>query len=304
MIMKKLFFTLIFSYFFILGHSQIDTISQNMYQLNGRIGIGGVNYGSYFNPNLMLFNAWLQVSSSDDHDAGIVVSHEHKFGYGFARTLHIVFEEVNGDPFTEFRIRHTSDEFTVTSWSIGAQNQNDDKLIISNDVNTLTGASPSIGYKVAAIRTTGEFGIGTSEPDARLEVANGDIFISDIEGGIIMRSPDGQCWRGTVDNLGSLRFSAIDCPELITTVHPLKTSERILIYPNPTDGKLTVGIKDNNFKDLIINVFDLDGKTIYSRKIETNFDTLDISQYNAGTYILTVNDKQGAVLSSNKVIKK
>jgi len=304
MIMKKLFSTLILTCFFITGYSQVDTISQNMYQLNGRIGIGGVNYGGYFNPSLMLFNGWLQVSSSNDHDAGMVVSHEHKYGYGFARTLHMVFEGVNGDPFTEFRIRHNSDEYTVTSWAIGAENLNDDKLIISNDVNTLTGASPSIGNKVVAIRTTGEFGIGTTDPSSRLEIANGDIYISDVDRGLIMRSPDGQCWRGTLDNEGGLRFTPIDCPDLITTVQPLKTSDEILIYPNPTDGKITIGVKNNNLKDLSIDIFDLEGKMLNSSKIESNFETLDISQYNSGTYILTVNDKNGAVLSSNKIIKK
>jgi hypothetical protein len=304
MIMKKLFSSLIFTCLFISGYSQVDTISQNIYQLNGKIGIGGINYGGYFNPALKLFNGWLQVSSSDNHDAGLVISHEHKYGYGFARTLHMVFEDVTGDPYTEFRIRHTSDEYTVTSWAIGAENQNDDKLIISNDVNTLTGASPSIGNKVVAIKITGEFGIGTTDPKARLEVANGDVYISEIDRGIIMRSPDGQCWRGTLDNQGSLRFAPIDCPELITTVQPIKTSDEILIYPNPTDGKITIGVKDNNLKDLSIKIFDLDGKMLNAGKIESNFKTVDISEYISGTYILTVNDKNGAVLSSNKIIKK
>jgi hypothetical protein len=275
-----------------------------MYQLNGKIGIGGVNYGGYFNPSLALFNGWLQVSSADDHDAGLVISHEHKYGYGFARTLHMVYEGVNGDPYTEFRIRHNSDEYTVTSWAIGAENLDDDRLIISNDVNTLTGASPSIGNKVVAIRTTGEFGIGTSEPNSRLEVADGDIYISDIDRGIIMRSPDGQCWRGTLDNNGGLRFTAIDCPELITTVQPIKPSDDLLIYPNPTDGKIIIGVKNNNLKNLSINIFDLEGKMLSNSKIASNFETIDISQYNSGTYILTVNDKNGAILSSQKIIKK
>jgi hypothetical protein len=302
--MKKLFFSMIFSCFFILGYAQIDTISWNLYQLDGRIGIGGVNYGGYFNPGLLLYNRWLQVSSSEDRDAGLVINHEHKTGYGFARTLHMVFEGVTGDPYTEFRIRNTADDYTVTSWAIGAQNQNDDKLIISNDVNTLTGASPSIGYKVAAIRTTGEFGIGTDEPSARLEVANGDIFISDIDRGIIMKSPDGQCWRGTLDNQGSLRFTAIDCPGLITSIQPIESSNEILVYPNPTDGIITVGIKDNNPKNLTMNLFDLEGKMLNSSKINSNIETFDISQFDAGTYILTVNHKNGTVLSSNKIIKK
>lgn len=55
-------------------------------------------------------------------------------------------------------------------------------------------------------------GIGTKDPGAKLEIADGDVFISDINHGIIMTSPDGQCWRGTLDNTGMLNFSHITCP--------------------------------------------------------------------------------------------
>lgn len=47
------------------------------------------------------------------------------------------------------------------------------------------------------IDENGNIGIATPEPKARLEVADGDVYISDIGKGIIMKSPDGNCWRGT-----------------------------------------------------------------------------------------------------------
>jgi len=57
-------------------------------------------------------------------------------------------------------------------------------------------------------------GIGTSTPSAALQVSNGDIYIEDITKGIIMKSPDGQCWRGKLDNSGNLVFSKIDCSKI------------------------------------------------------------------------------------------
>ena len=36
--------------------------------------------------------------------------------------------------------------------------------------------------------------------------------LSDINRGVIMKPPDGQCWRGTLDNTGQLSFVAITCP--------------------------------------------------------------------------------------------
>lgn len=57
----------------------------------------------------------------------------------------------------------------------------------------------------------GSLGIDT-KPKARLHVANGDIFIEDLQSGIIMKSPNGQCWRMTVSNTGQAIFTSITCP--------------------------------------------------------------------------------------------
>ena len=46
------------------------------------------------------------------------------------------------------------------------------------------------------IDSAGHKGLGTREPKVRLQVADGDIYISDIENGLIMKSPDGTCWGG------------------------------------------------------------------------------------------------------------
>lgn len=59
----------------------------------------------------------------------------------------------------------------------------------------------------------GNFGIGTRKPQAKLEIMDGDVYISDISKGIIMKSPNGECWRGTLNNKGQLNFLETTCPE-------------------------------------------------------------------------------------------
>jgi len=61
------------------------------------------------------------------------------------------------------------------------------------------------------INEEGNVGIGTSDPNAKLEV-KGDVYINDITSGIIMISPNGQCWRGTLNNSGTLEFAPVPCP--------------------------------------------------------------------------------------------
>ena len=65
---------------------------------------------------------------------------------------------------------------------------------------------------------TNNIGIGMSnvasaeQPRSKLHVFNGDVNIDRIGSGIIMKSPNGQCWRVTIDNTGNLVRTAITCP--------------------------------------------------------------------------------------------
>jgi hypothetical protein len=64
---------------------------------------------------------------------------------------------------------------------------------------------------------TSYIGIGNTNPVASipkstLHVFNGDINIEQIGSGIILKSPNGQCWRITIDNSGNLVKTAIACP--------------------------------------------------------------------------------------------
>lgn len=62
------------------------------------------------------------------------------------------------------------------------------------------------------IKGTGNVGIGTSFPKSKLQVSAGDIFLDDSTKGIIMKSPNGSCWRTTVANDGKLTTTLVQCP--------------------------------------------------------------------------------------------
>lgn len=69
------------------------------------------------------------------------------------------------------------------------------------------------GTTRVTIEDNGDVGIGTSAaPKAKLEVNQGDAYMSTIGNGVILRSPDGSCYRVTVANGGALTTTSITCP--------------------------------------------------------------------------------------------
>jgi hypothetical protein len=62
------------------------------------------------------------------------------------------------------------------------------------------------------VRANGDVGIGTKNPASKLEVTDGDVYINDVNSGVIMKSPNGNCWRMTVDNSGQPVYTQISCP--------------------------------------------------------------------------------------------
>ena len=61
------------------------------------------------------------------------------------------------------------------------------------------------------INSIGNIGIGTIDPHSKLTIDQGDINIKN-NNGIIMTSPNGQCWRVTIDNNGNFVSTSITCP--------------------------------------------------------------------------------------------
>ncbi|TAE23228.1 MAG: DNRLRE domain-containing protein [Cytophagales bacterium] len=77
------------------------------------------------------------------------------------------------------------------------------------------------------LRLNGNVGVNTSDPKARLQVADGDVYVDKIGSGVILRAPNGGCWRVTVDNSGNLVRTAILCPG----------AYQVSFQPGPADGQ-------------------------------------------------------------------
>jgi len=178
--------------------------------------------------------------------------------------------------------------------------------IYGNDLNEGIAILPRMAYAPEGlyVEKDGKVGIGTDSPEARLHVANGDIYISDINRGIIMKSPDGNCWRGTLDNNGSLNFVQINCEELALSAEPSisnTSEEKIDIFPNPSQSIVSIDCKTFD-QPLWLSIYDVDGGLIDRTNIYGVYHK-NISGYSSGIYLFRIEDINGNIMAIKKVVK-
>ena len=106
-------------------------------------------------------------------------------------------------------VGHQFRAFSITS---GQSPEGEFRLYNTNKFVFNRGFVPNQTEVVAIDLPTGNVGIGTLDPAAKLQVEDGDIYIEDINKGVIMKSPNGLCWRMTIDNTGNTVTSQISCP--------------------------------------------------------------------------------------------
>ena len=84
------------------------------------------------------------------------------------------------------------------------------------------------------------------------------------------------------------------------------TTEPILLYPNPTNGKIVVSKDLAQYGGCKIDVSDLRGRIILSSMLDTN-ETLfekDLSFLNAGTYLLQIYCDDSLIETLKVIIQK
>lgn len=142
---------------------------------------------------------------------------------------------------------------------------------------------------------TGKVGIGTTNPVARLQIADGDIFIQDINHGIIMKSPDGNCWRGTITNSGQLNFVLLpDCDNLTTSTTLYPETSELQVFPNPGTQRVSVF---NPFAKAQLQFADLSGKVIINLQAEVGEMPINTQNLPAGVYFITLTADNGEKLT-------
>jgi hypothetical protein len=289
--MKKSFFlTFLLTVLIATVFSQTDTISTNIYQTDKKLGVG-----------------------TSDPYAPLSVINDSNYISPNENTVIADFRRVYDNSAARFNIFGYPDTDNVSahmrkSIMLYATGDAKDFIICASQPEgkirffTQTWANPS--SERMRIDSIGNVGIGTTKPLAKLQIADGDIYLSDIDKGIIMKSPDGNCWRGTLNLEGQLIFTQVLCPEYVVTYNPvLPISEKIEIFPNPAQNSVEINILDSELKNARYSLFNIGGQELDYGRINNSNHVLDISKLDSGIYLIKVSDRKNNLIGSYKIIK-
>jgi hypothetical protein len=283
------------------AYCQTDTISVNIYQNSGKLGIGidSTTHSFEIKENISSgiernFIKLKNTSESSTAYTGIILESGETGGHSVIQSYGINYTASSPYDFGGFL------NFSNASKGINYITNSE------HGIHRFYIKGSGILEEKARIDSVGNLGLGTTNPAAKLQVTDGDIYISDIEKGIIMKSPDGNCWRGVLDNSGQLVFSSIDCPEseIVNNMQQLKSSSNIQVYPNPSNTLININISDSKNKRLEYSIYNLLGQVQTNGKIKSETKIIDISNLTNGEYLLSIYDKKGESLFTQKIIKE
>jgi hypothetical protein len=298
--MKKTVLTMLSLFISAIGFSQIDTISKNIYQKDGNLGIG------ISDPETKLR---IEGNVSEGDNRAFI--RLRNINTGNKATVSLTLESNDKNYGTAFGF--TSDSYQAipdfNKMGVISTNGKGFSIYSSSNYGSIrfyTNVNQNGIIERMRINAEGNIGIGTKKPSAKLQIADGDIFISDINKGIIMKSPNGNCWRGNLDNNGKLNFSKVSCPgeEIAVDPDPSIPSKRLIVYPNPSENIITVKVPMDQIEKPKYLIFNLNGQLMDNGRIIYNTQTIDISTLAAGIYLLTIYDNNGNLLASEKIVKE
>jgi hypothetical protein len=77
--------------------------------------------------------------------------------------------------------------------------------------------------------------------------------------------------------------------------------KNISVYPNPATERIRIVLNDKN-QSVNLSISEINGDTIFRKRIEGSEITIDVSTWNRGVYFLNYADSHGRVMQSEKLI--
>jgi len=129
-------------------------------------------------------------------------------------------------------------------------------------------------------------------------------FVEDFWGSVLYQITDLE----TVDSLfivsknGGIEILEYDCEYPVGIEVPGKEDSEIGIYPNPTNGNLTIDVP-LGLSEICVEFADTFGRVLLERKLKPGNQKVSLSKFNRGIYFVSV-FQNGRIIKSEKIIRE
>lgn len=90
----------------------------------------------------------------------------------------------------------------------------------------------------------------------------------------------------------------------ITAIYEIPNVEmNVLIYPNPTSDFISLKVESSKVESMQYTITDLSGKVLATEKLHSTLQTLNFTNYSAGTYLISIS-QNNQLIKSFQIIKK
>lgn len=94
----------------------------------------------------------------------------------------------------------------------------------------------------------------------------------------------------------------LNCGPHVTTINEPEIDDLIKIYPNPVNNQIQIIVK--NLETATLNVYDVQGKIVYSEEIKNENSEINFTSFSKGVYLFKIIDENGNILKTEKIVKK
>lgn len=206
----------------LLSFGSIVNGQTSVIKIESGIQTSKLSIGSSFNVNRKLYIYDNTYGNADPANPKYFATFRNDDPVGY-----VIQDYISGVSGGKLEIGFASSDYALGNPSI-AQYANRGTLISRNSSGLILRSTPGDGYVYDGItfqagsgsstpermRITGDgnVGIGTTAPHSKLQVTGGDVYVDNLASGIILKSPNGLCWRVTIDNNGNFVRTQISCP--------------------------------------------------------------------------------------------
>ena len=120
------------------------------------------------------------------------------------------------------------------------------------------------------------------------------------------------CTYKTGDSKSSVDQPDINFDMLNKEIEAIKTNPkdigkcRVLIYPNPTEGNVTVSWETSYEDKLVLTIYDLQGRLVKTVQIEPYLYNIEVDLHGSkgGIYLFVLKDmKNGMIINRSRILK-